>query len=543
MRQLRGVELGQRPAADRHAPALGVDEPQQDVRHGRLPGARRADERDRPALRDLERAPGEGRPRTVVVRHDDVVEPDVQPGRQRAGGARRRDVDPRRRVEDGVDAFGGRRGRTPHVVLGRQAAQRQEELGREQQHRERPLERQPAGHQPDAGLDRDERGGRGRAPLQHERRLERGAQDVHRARTLPAAHGADRLGLFGAAPEHLQRREPPQDVEEVGVHPGQLAFAAFGEVADAASDQAEQQHEHRARDQQDQHGPRVEHRDDDRHQDRNQDGEDARGDVARDVRVEGIDPFPGRVDELADPLALGPPWGRGRRARPRAVRAGRSGCRRPRAGRRRRSTTAAPLGRPRARASRAAGHRPTRASRRRRRRARSRRTGAARTRSSRRRPRPRARPRRPRFGAREGGPSRGGARPRPSYRSDASTRIRPERSCVNPAQVQSTTAFARSSPGRQERQVDRAPREPRRGPGQRPAPAELHHGGLATDRRHRALVLVLERLDLLLLQDPARSSSPACSPACSATDPSCGRTVLVLVSVIHAMSPTPNTSG
>ena len=36
---------------------------------------------------------------------------------------------------------------------------------------------------------------------------------------------------------------------------------------------------------------------------------------------------------------------------------------------------------------------------------------------------------------------------------------------------------------------------------------------------------------------------PACSPACSATDPSCGRTVLVLVSVIHAMSPTPNTSG
>ena len=50
--------------------------------------------------------------------------------------------------------------------------------------------------------------------------------------------------------------------------------------------------------------------------------------------------------------------------------------------------------------------------------------------------------------------------------------------------------------------MDRAPREPRRGPRERPAPAELHHGGLATDRRHRALVLVLERLDLLLLQDP-----------------------------------------
>src|SRR5512132_1391184 len=55
---------------------------------------------------------------------------------------------------------------------------------------------------------------------------------------------------------------------------------------------------------------------------------------------------------------------------------------------------------------------------------------------------------------------------------------------------------------RQERQVDRAPREPRRGPRERPTPAELHHGSLATDRRHRALVPVLERLGLLLLQGP-----------------------------------------
>jgi hypothetical protein len=114
---------------------------------------------------------------------------------------------------------------------------------------------------------------------------------------------ADRFGLLGTAPEHLQGRKPPKDVEEVGVHPCQLAFAAFGEVAHAASDQAEQQYEHRARDQQDRHGPRVEHRDDACNQDGHEDGEDARGDVARDVRVEGIDPLTRRVDELADPLA------------------------------------------------------------------------------------------------------------------------------------------------------------------------------------------------------------------------------------------------
>ena len=37
--------------------------------------------------------------------------------------------------------------------------------------------------------------------------------------------------------------------------------------------------------------------------------------------------------------------------------------------------------------------------------------------------------------------------------------------------------------------------------------------------------------------------SPACSPAWSATEPSWGSTFFVFVSVIHAMSPTANTSG
>ena len=245
----------------------------------------------------------------------------------------------------------------------------------------------PAGHQPHAGLDRDERGGGGGAPLQDERRLERGAQDVHRARTLPTAHGPDRRGLFGAAPEHLQGRQPPQDVEEVGVHPGQLALAAFGEVADATSDQAEQQHEHRARDQQDHHRPGVEHGDDDRHQDRDEHGEDARRDVARDVRVEALDPLPRRVDELADPLAPDRGGAEGdERGRQPFAQVGLELARRA-LGDDLARPTAARRGRSRARASRAAGPRPSRATPRRRRRARSRRTGATRTRSNRRRPR------------------------------------------------------------------------------------------------------------------------------------------------------------
>jgi hypothetical protein len=154
------------------------------------------------------------------------------------------------------------------------------------------LEREPAGHEPDAGLDRDERGGGGRAPLEDERRLERRPQHVHRARTLPRLTVRIVSACSALRPEHLQGRQPPQDVEEVGVHPGQLALAAFGEVADATSDQAEQQHEHGAGDQQDHHRPGVERGDDDRHQDRDEHGEGARRDVARDVRIEALDPFP-----------------------------------------------------------------------------------------------------------------------------------------------------------------------------------------------------------------------------------------------------------
>ena len=223
-------------------------------------------------------------------------------------------------------------------------------------------------------------------------------------------------GLFGATPEHLQGQEPPQHVEEVGVHPGQLAFAAFGEVADARvrSGRAAA----RAA------GPRSAGpaRTTGRAPRRRSPPGQARGrrgrarDVARDVRVEGIDPSPAVYDELADPLAPDRGGAEGDERGRRAVRAGRSGCRRQRAGRRPRSTTAAPRGRARARASRAAGHRPTRASRRATKTRAIATTGAARTRSSRRRA-AESRGGRGRHGSRRarGGPSRGGARPRPCY--------------------------------------------------------------------------------------------------------------------------------
>ena len=83
-----------------------------------------------------------------------------------------------------------------------------------------------------------------------------------------------------------------------------------------------------------------------------------------------------------------------------------------------------------------------------------------------------------------------------------STLIRPGRSWVNPAHVQSTIAFARSSP------VESSARwtAPQASAAILPfivLPARhLHDRGAAADRRHRALVVVLERLRLLAGDEP-----------------------------------------
>ena len=86
--------------------------------------------------------------------------------------------------------------------------------------------------------------------------------------------------------------------------------------------------------------------------------------------------------------------------------------------------------------------------------------------------------------------------------SSVSTVIRPGRWCVSPAPAQSTTAFARSSFGRQEREVHGAPGQLRRLALHRPPAHHLDDRGAAADRRHRALVVVLERLGLLARDAP-----------------------------------------
>ena len=138
-------------------------------------------------------------------------------------------------------------------------------------------------------------------------------------------------------------------------------------------------------------------------------------------------------------------------------------------------------------------------------------------------------PARPTLRARRRPPSAGRSRRSRRAQSSSSdpTTIRLARSWVNPAHVQSSIALVRSSPVESSAEVNGAPGQERDLPLHRPPLGELDHGSAAADRRHRPLVVVGERLGRFRRRAARAMFSPARSPACSATDPSCGRTLAV----------------
>ena len=91
--------------------------------------------------------------------------------------------------------------------------------------------------------------------------------------------------------------------------------------------------------------------------------------------------------------------------------------------------------------------------------------------------------------------------------------------CVSPAPAQSTTAFARSSFVGSSARCTVAPGDLGRLALHRSAAQHLHDCRAPSDHRHRAFVVILERLRLLA-RDRRAIVSPACSPDCSATEPS-----------------------
>ena len=215
-----------RPSAaspTRMRPAIGLDEPEQQARDRRLAGAGR-----RRRARSTPPVPGSSRSRSpraagsiaarvgerrrpakrMVTSDGPRPAPAATPTPSRRSWPPSRGAARERLVEDREDPRRDGPPRRARVIAGRQLAQRQEELGHDDEDRQRPVEGDGAGHQAQADLDRDEGDRDGAAPFEHERRLERRPQDLHRRVAVLPADRPDGVDLLGAAAEHLERGEP-----------------------------------------------------------------------------------------------------------------------------------------------------------------------------------------------------------------------------------------------------------------------------------------------------------------------------------------------
>ena len=122
------------------------------------------------------------------------------------------------------------------MVLGGEVAQRQVELGCEHEHREPGLEAEPASDQADSDGHRDERDPERRCELQHRPGEKRDAERAHRRAAVLVADLRDPLRLHPGAVEGAERRQPANDVGEVGGElrecPPARACAPLGVAAD-----------------------------------------------------------------------------------------------------------------------------------------------------------------------------------------------------------------------------------------------------------------------------------------------------------------------
>ncbi len=213
--------------------------------------------------------------------------------------------DPRghRGVEDRHDPARGLAARRSLVVGRRQPSQGEEELGGHDEHGERRLEGDPARHQAQAELDGDERHRHRCAPLQHQARLERRPQHPHRGVAVAEADLADPPDLLAAPAVRPERRQAPEHVAEVALHPAEVGGPCRRRRCDAGADQAQQQDQDRAGDQQHDGRGRVDQRDDDEDDDGDDAGQQRRRPERADPRLDRLRALDQRGRDLAAPLA------------------------------------------------------------------------------------------------------------------------------------------------------------------------------------------------------------------------------------------------
>ena len=186
-----------------------------------------------------------------------------------------------------------------------QQAQGQVELGGEQQDEERLLEGQAPVKQAQADLDGDDGGAERGDHLQRQGGEEGDAQHTHGRQAEALGGVADDLDLRPAAGEHLERCQPLEHVEGVGVEAGEGGPLAAGGGLRLVADEHHENGDERGGEEQDQGGEGVDGEDEEQEDQRRKGSQGELGQVLGVIGVQGFDTLGGGSHELAAALSAG----------------------------------------------------------------------------------------------------------------------------------------------------------------------------------------------------------------------------------------------
>ena len=208
-------------------------------------------------------------------------------------------------LQDGEDLVRGGDARHAGVEARAEQAQGQVELGGEQQNEERLLEGQAPVEQAQADLYGDDGGAERGDHLQRQGGEEGDAQHAHGGKAEALGGVADDLDLRPAAGEHLERSQPLEHVEEIGVEAGERRPLAAGGGLRPVTDQDHKDGDERGGEQQDQCGEGVDGEDEEQEDERRQGCQGELGQVLGVVGVQGFDTLGGGSRQLAAALPAG----------------------------------------------------------------------------------------------------------------------------------------------------------------------------------------------------------------------------------------------
>ena len=311
----RGTSVGlERAAIDADGARVGIDEAQEDAAERGLARSAGAHQGHRLAGPQLEGGAVERWCLATRIREPQALERDagwfghggIGGSFGRFGLIGRDRLGRPRLIEDLEGARDDRPARGAHMEARGEGAERQEELGHDEQDRQRAWELDGPLEQAQADLDRHQGDGDGRTPLQHEAGLEGRSQHVHGGVAVATADVPQVLHLLTAASEHLERGDTAQDVEEEGAERAHLHEAPLADHACAAADDHQQQQQQRAREEQHQHRRGVEHEHQQQHQHRHDHGQPAGRQELGHVLLDGVEPAHEHAADLARAFVAGP---------------------------------------------------------------------------------------------------------------------------------------------------------------------------------------------------------------------------------------------